>query len=100
MVDTELLADICLSADDYANKYNLETGDAWETTEHDIEEAVRRHVAERAEKPCTTTLKRRNSFGKCGRCAAFIDMKTAIFFNSYFIPVSYCPNCGAKIEEN
>lgn len=97
MVDAELLMDICLPADDYASKHNLKTSDVWENTEHDVEVAVRRHIAERAEKPYVTTVKRRNSFGACGRCAAFIDMKTAMFFDSYFIPISYCPNCGAKV---
>lgn len=100
MVDAELLADICLSADDYVNKYNLETGDAWETTEQDVEAVVRKHLISRAAKPPITHVRRNGAFGVCGKCAALINMESAVSNATNYLPTRYCPNCGAKIEEN
>lgn len=101
MIDSELFSDIRLSADDYANKYNLDTGDVWWTTAQDVEEVVRRHIAQRAAEPPTTFLVGGgvdDMFRMCGRCAASIDVKVAVFKDGAPYPTKYCPNCGAKFK--
>lgn len=99
MIDNKLLLDIHLSADDYANKYHLDTGDVWWTSEQDVEEAVRKHIAQRAAEPPTAPLVGTNClFRTCGRCAASIDIKMAVYKDHFPYPTKYCPNCGAKFE--
>lgn len=101
MVDNELLLDICLSADDYINKYRLDAEDAWSVSEQNAEAVVRKHIAIRAAQPPTTTITGTEMFRTCDRCSASICVTMAAFDGfdgSLPLPTRYCPNCGAKIK--